>query len=107
VTGFDLTEPSGVCTYIDTFLLDFLPHSKVPFMLTRIVAAPSEYVDWPAKRSHGRKVPPMPKLVVRPATSMRLPSREPLITMDGRGAAAGVTAFDAFEATDQPAPFNA
>jgi hypothetical protein len=38
---------------------------------------------------------------------MRLSSRDPVITTDGRGAASGVTSFDGSDAGDQPAPVNA
>jgi hypothetical protein len=76
-------------------------------MLTRIVAVPSEYADCPAKRSHGRSVPPMPKPVVVPEISIRSPERAPVMTTDGRGAATGVTVLDGAEDTDQPAPVSA
>lgn len=49
----------------------------------------------------------MPKPVVEPLTSMRLPSRDPVMTIDGFAAASGVTALDGSDAADQPAPVSA
>ncbi len=76
-------------------------------MLTMIVAIPSVYDVCPAMRTHGRSVPPKPKPVVEPVTTIRLPSREPLMTTVDRGAATGVTVLDGSEEADQPAPVSA
>ncbi len=45
--------------------------------------------------------------VVLPVTTMRLPSRAPLMTMVGFGTARGTTALDASDDDDQPAPVSA
>ena len=76
-------------------------------MPTRIVATPWVKESLPVGRIHGFNSPPMPKPVVVPLTAIRSPSREPVIVIDGLGAATGVTAFDGSEAADQPAPVNA
>ena len=49
----------------------------------------------------------MPKPVVDPDTTIRLPSRAPVMVIEALGAAVGVTAFDGADGTDQPAPFSA
>ena len=76
-------------------------------MLTRMVATPWVKEPWPASRNHGFNSTPMQKPVVVPLTAIRPPSRDPVIVIDGRTGAAGVTAFDGAEAADQPAPVRA
>lgn len=49
----------------------------------------------------------MPRPLDEPVTSIRLSSREPVIVIDGRTGAIGVTAFDGSDDADQPAPVNA
>ena len=76
-------------------------------MLTSTSARPWEYVDCPPSLTHGFRIAPIPKPVVEPVTSIRRPSRAPVMTMDGPITADGVTAFDGSDAADQPAPVNA
>ena len=76
-------------------------------MLTRMVALPWVKEPWPSHPNHGFNSPPMPKPVVVPVTAIRSPSREPVIVIDGFGSAAGVTAFDGADDSDQPAPVRA
>jgi len=78
---------------------------KVPSFVTGMAARemkPSRERD-----VHGVTRPPMPIPVVRPATAIRAPSREPVITTVDRGAATGVTVLDGSEEADQPAPVRA
>ena len=49
----------------------------------------------------------MPRPLDKPVTSVRLPSRTPVIVIDGLTGATGVTAFDGSDAADQPAPVSA
>ena len=76
-------------------------------MLTSTCDDPCVYADWPASLTQGLSTPPMPNPVVDPLTSIRLPSREPVMTIDGPAEARGTTAFDGSDVADQPAPVSA
>ena len=76
-------------------------------MLTSTCADPCVYFDCPASRTHGFSIAPMPKPVVDPDTSIRLPSRDPVMTIDGPADARGTTTFDGSDDADQPAPVSA
>ena len=54
-----------------------------------------------------KTTPPMPKPVAVPLKAIRSPSREPVMVIDGLDSAAGVTAFDGADNSDQPAPVSA
>lgn len=60
-----------------------------------------------ARDAHGVTSAPMRMPVVVPTTVMRLPWREPVIVIVGRGAATGVTTLEEPDTTDQPAPVSA
>jgi len=79
---------------------------NVPSALTSLVA--------PVVKGSPREVrvctvtmPPIPKPVVDPTTSTARPARVPVITMEGRTSARGVTALLGAEAADQPAALRA
>ena len=56
---------------------------------------------------HGVTISPRPKPVVLPLTEITPPERAPVIVMDARTGADGVTALDGADGTDHPAPVNA
>ena len=76
-------------------------------MLTRMVAEPCTKDVWPVRLTQGLSIPPMPMPFAVPDTTMRWPSREPVMTIIDLSAARGTTTFDGTDAADQPAPVNA
>ena len=56
---------------------------------------------------HAVTIPPMPKPVVVPLTEITPPERTPVIVIETRTGADGVTAFDGTDDADHPAPVNA
>ena len=56
---------------------------------------------------HAVTIPPMPKPVVVPLTEITPPERAPVIVIEARTGASGVTAFDGTDDADHPAPVNA
>jgi hypothetical protein len=61
-----LSAPAGVSTWTIVRSSERRLHSKVPFLPTKMVAAPSEYDVCPAVRTHSRSVRPIPRPVVEP-----------------------------------------
>ena len=81
-------------------------HADVQAYAERLAARPATQ-SAPAREVHGVTRPPIPIPVVDPDTTIRLPSRAPVMVIIGRTGATGVTVSDGSDDGDQPAPVRA